>query len=319
MKDREIARRGEDALRAASDGALQTGVNTRVELIPTESFRAFPRHPFKVDWDEDMRKLAESIREVGVLLPVLARRMPDGTCELISGHRRVSVCRRLGISVVPAILIEMTDDEATVVMVDSNLSRSRIRPSEKAFAYQMKLEALNRKKGRPKKSDRAGPDFKGKSSAEIVGMGQKDSATQVKRYIRLTNLIPELLELVDQDRIALSVAVELSYLSVGVQRLLADRIEEYMCTPSYPQAVWLRRRAAEPGATAASLARDVETVMTEEKPNQREMIKLHYDRIRDFIPGSASPRETENYIVAACRYYWDHICEAREENLKKKR
>ena len=192
----------------------------KVEELPLTELTPFKGHPFKVKNDAEMRELMKSIADAGVLSPALARPKEGGGYELISGHRRLAACKALGMDTMPVIVRKLTDEEAVITMVDSNLQREHILPSEKAFAYKMKMEALDRKAGRPKNLDQVGPNFKGMRSAEIVGEKTGDSATQVKRYIRLTNLIPEILQMVDDGRIALTPAVELSYLQPSEQETL---------------------------------------------------------------------------------------------------
>ena len=217
----------------------------KVEAIPLAALTPFRNHPFQVKEDEEMAQLIRSIADAGVLSPALARPLPDGGYELISGHRRLAACRALGMETMPVIIRDLTDEEAIITMVDSNLQREHILPSEKAFAYKMKMDAMERKLGRPKNVDQVGPHFRGQSTAQLLGDSAGDSASQVKRYIRLTNLIPEILQMVDDGRIALTPAVELSYLQPSEQETLFSVMDCDEVTPSLSQAQRLRRMSEE--------------------------------------------------------------------------
>ena len=251
----------------------------KVQRIPLAELRPFKDHPFKVQNNEEMERIVESIRKVGVLSPGLARPMEDGGYELVSGHRRLAACQALGLEDMPVVIREMTDDEAVIAMVDANLQREHILPSEKAFAYKMKMDALS---------------HQGQSSGQV---GQKwtreevsdsDSGRQVQRYIRLTSLIPELLAKVDEGRIAFNPAVELSYLSEEQQRQLLTAMETNQCTPSHAQAIQLKK-AAQAGTLDAAA---IQALMRQEKPNQQEQIKLKREDFRSFFP----PRYTHEEI-----------------------
>ena len=251
----------------------------KVQRIPLAELRPFKAHPFKVQNNEEMERIVESIRKVGVLSPGLARPLEDGGYELVSGHRRLTACQTLGLEDMPVVIREMTDDEAVIAMVDANLQREHILPSEKAFAYKMKMDALS---------------HQGQSSGQV---GQKwtreevsdsDSGRQVQRYIRLTSLIPELLAKVDEGRIAFNPAVELSYLSEEQQRQLLTAMETNQCTPSHAQAIQLKK-AAQAGTLDAAA---IQALMRQEKPNQQEQIKLKREDFRSFFP----PRYTNEEI-----------------------
>lgn len=251
----------------------------KVQRIPLAELRHFNDHPFKVQNNEEMERIVESIRKVGVLSPGLARPMEDGGYELVSGHRRLAACQALGLEDMPVVIREMTDDEAVIAMVDANLQREHILPSEKAFAYKMKMDALS---------------HQGQASGQV---GQKwtreevsdsDSGRQVQRYIRLTSLIPELLAKVDEGRIAFNPAVELSYLSEEQQRQLLNAMETNQCTPSHAQAIQLKK-AAQAGTLDAAA---IQALMRQEKPNQQEQIKLKREDFRSFFP----PRYTNEEI-----------------------
>ena len=245
----------------------------RVMLIPLSELRPFKDHPFKIQNDEEMERIVESIRKVGVLSPGLARPTADGSYELVSGHRRLAACQQLELETMPVVVREMTDDEAVIAMVDANLQREHILPSEKAFAYKMKLEALSHQ-------GQTSVQLGQKSSRSIVANDANTSETQVQRFIRLTNLIPEILAKVDDGKIAFNPAVELSYLSEEQQRDLLAAMEKNQCTPSHAQAIQLKR-----AAQAGTLDRDaIQALMQQEKPNQQEQIKLRREDFRSFFP-----------------------------------
>lgn len=258
----------------------------KVQRIPLAELRPFKDHPFKVQNNEEMERIVESIRKVGVLSPGLARPMEDGGYELVSGHRRLAACQALGLEDMPVVIREMTDDEAVIAMVDANLQREHILPSEKAFAYKMKLEAV---RNQGKRSDLTSSQVATKfDSATLVGESANDSRDQVFRYIRLTSLIPELLAKVDEGRIAFNPAVELSYLSEEQQRQLLTAMETNQCTPSHAQAIQLKK-AAQAGTLDAAAS---QALMRQEKPNQQEQIKLKREDFRSFFP----PRYTNEEI-----------------------
>ena len=254
----------------------------KVQRIPLAELRPFKDHPFKVQNNEEMERIVESIRKVGVLSPGLARPMEDGGYELVSGHRRLAACQALGLEDMPVVIREMTDDEAVIAMVDANLQREHILPSEKAFAYKMKLEAI---KHQGSTSRQVGEKL---LSVTKVSHESDDSERQVQRYIRLTNLTPELLAKVDEGRIAFNPAVELSYLSEEQQRQLLTAMETNQCTPSHAQAIQLKK-AAQAGTLDAAA---IQALMRQEKPNQQEQIKLKREDFRSFFP----PRYTNEEI-----------------------
>ena len=268
--------------------------------IPVGEISDFPDHPFKVRMDEDMENLVESVKERGVLSPVLVRPLEDGSYQMVSGHRRKRASELAGLETVPCIVRELTDDEATILMVDSNLQRERVLPSERAHAYKMKLEALNRQGQRTDLT--CGPlDHKsdGKKSRDIIAESANESARQVSRYIRLTNLIPPLLDLVDDGKIAFRPAVELSYLTESEQSSLAENISYDEATPSLAQAIKMKDFSRE-----GRLNPDVIlSIMSEEKPNQREKYSFQADRLRQYIPVGLSPQQREDYVVKALDYY----------------
>lgn len=266
----------------------------RVEAIPLAALTPFRNHPFKVKEDEEMAQLMRSIADAGVLSPALARPLPDGGYELISGHRRLAACKALGMDTMPVIIRDLTDEEAVITMVDSNLQREHILPSEKAFAYKMKMEAL-RHQGRT--SDQLGP----KLTVEEIAKG--DSASQVKRYIRLTNLIPEILQMVDDGRIALTPAVELSYLQPSEQETLFSIMDCDEVTPSLSQAQRLRRMSEEQRFTDSAVMQ----LMSEVKGNQVEYVKVPVDKLRSFFRPDTSMKQMTETLVKAMDFYNKHL------------
>lgn len=272
----------------------------RIYDIPLSEIDDFPDHPFKVKLDEDMEQLVQSIKERGIITPVTLRPKEDGRYEIVSGHRRKKACELAGFDTVKAEVREMTRDEAIILMVESNLQRSVILPSEKAFSYKMRLEAMNRQGQRTDLTcDPVGHKLQGVKSVEIVADSSPDSKTQVQRYIRLTELIPELLDLVDEGRIAFRPAVELSYLQKEEQGALLEQISYADATPSLAQAIKLKRFSQD-----GKLNNEViESIMSEEKPNQREKINIKYAEARRFIPASIPYEKTGEYILKALEYY----------------
>ena len=273
----------------------------RIYDIPLSEIDDFPDHPFKVKLDEDMDQLVQSIKERGIITPVTLRPKEDGRYEIVSGHRRKKACELAGFDTVKAEVREMTRDEAIILMVESNLQRSVILPSEKAFSYKMRLEAMKRQAGRPSKEN-ASPVatnfLQGRSDVEL-GEQVGESKDQVRRYIRLTELIPELLDLVDEGRIAFRPAVELSYLQKEEQSALLEQISYADATPSLAQAIKLKRFSQD-----GKLNNEViESIMSEEKPNQREKINIKYAEARRFIPASIPYEKTGEYILKALEYY----------------
>jgi len=272
----------------------------RIYDIPLSEIDDFPDHPFKVKIDEDMDQLVQSIKERGIITPVTLRPKEDGRYEIVSGHRRRKACELAGFDTVKAEVRELTRDEAIILMVESNLQRSVILPSEKAFSYKMRLEAINRQGQRTDLTcDPVGHKLQGMKSVEIVAESSPDSKTQVQRYIRLTELIPELLDLVDEGRIAFRPAVELSYLQKEEQSALLEQIAYADATPSLAQAIKLKRFSQD-----GKLNNEViESIMSEEKPNQREKINIKYAEARRFIPASVPYEKTGEYILKALEYY----------------
>lgn len=273
----------------------------RIRDIPIELIDSFPDHPFKVRDDEDMTQLVESIKERGVITPATVRPKDDGRYELVSGHRRKRACELAGMDILRCEVVELTRDEATILMVESNFQRSQILPSEKAFAYKMRLEAMSRQGKRTDLTSTpvAGKLEKGKESAEIVGEALGDSKDQVRRFVRLTNLVPELLQFVDEGRIKMRPAVELSYLDEDCQRDVVDEIDMTDSTPSHDQTIRMRKFFEE-GKLSTEV---IQAIMEEEKPNQREKIVLRGERFRQLIPKSVPLNQTEDYVCKALEHY----------------
>ena len=259
----------------------------RVQNIPLSKLRPFKDHPFKVQNNEEMERMIESIRKVGAITPVLARPLPDGGYELISGHRRLAACQVLGIETMPVIVREMSDDEAVIAMVDANLQRETILPSEKAFAYKMKRDALNHQ---GITSPQVGEKL---LTAEKIGLEGGDSRNQVLRYIRLTYLIPELLSMVDENKIAFNPAVEISYLDKSEQRVLLDAMELNDCTPSHAQSIRLKKLSQQ-GVLDDQM---IYAVMSEEKPNQQEQIKLKREDLKKYFPAGYTDEQMRRDII----------------------
>lgn len=266
--------------------------------ISIEKLHPFENHPYKVQDNEEMESLVESIKAHGIVSPIIVRPLENTTdeYEIISGHRRVMASRKAGITEVPALVVSLDRDAAAIVLVDSNLHREHILPSEKAFAYKMKLEAMKHQGWR---SDLTSDQLGGKlETADLVGAETGDSKNQVRRYIRLTNLIPEILQYVDDGRISFTPAVELSYLNEQEQYDLLEQMELNDCTPSLSQACRFKKMSQEDGLTPEVIA----AVMSEEKANQREMFKVPLERIRQYIP-NANAKQAEDFVLKACEHY----------------
>ena len=259
----------------------------RVKDIPLTELHPFKAHPFKIQNNEEMKRLIESIQKFGTLTPALARPLPEGGYELISGHRRLAACQVLGIETMPVIIREMSDDEAVIAMVDANLQREHIRPSEKAFAYKMKLDAI---KHHGVASAQVGQKL---LSVEKVAEDAGESRNQVKRYIRLTYLIPELLSMVDDGKIAFNPAVEISYLDKAEQQVLLDAIEQNDCTPSHAQSIRLKRLSQE-GVLQDQTIYDI---LAEQKPNQQEQYKFKREDIRKYFPKSYTDKQVCDTVI----------------------
>ena len=281
--------------------------------IPLTEIDDFPDHPFQVRLDEDMEQLVESVKSRGVITPITLRQKEDGRYEIVSGHRRRKACELAGLETVPAEIKELTRDEAIILMVESNLQRSVILPSEKAFSYKMRLEAMKRQGQRTDLTSRpVGDKLDERRSGEILGDSVGESERQIQRYIRLTELVPELLAMVDEGRIALRPAVELSYLPDSEQQALLETMGMADATPSHAQAIKLRSYSKE-----GKLSPEVmEVIMCEEKPNQREKINIRYDVARRYIPSNVPYEKTGEFILRALEYYHRHLERQREDNSR---
>lgn len=271
-----------------------------VENLKISDIADFPNHPFKVIVDDEMREMSKSIEEYGVLVPVLVRPKQDGKYEMISGHRRKKASELANKDSIPCIIRELTDDEATIIMVDSNMQREHILPSEKAFAYKLKLEALN---SQGKRNDLTLSPMDTKlDSAEKLGKEFDDSRATVFRYIRLTELIPKILDMVDSERIAFRPAVEISYLTKEEQKILLNCMKYFDCTPSLSQAIQLKELSRK-----KELTKDIiNSLISTEKPNQKEMYKFHVDRLRNLLPRNLDDQSREDYVVKAIKFYNDY-------------
>ena len=269
---------------------------SKIRDIPLELIDDFPDHPFKVRDDEDMMQLVESVKERGVITPATVRQKEDGRYELVSGHRRKRACELAGFETLRSEIVDLNRDEATILMVESNFQRSEILPSEKAFAYKMRLKAMKRQGERTDLTSRpVGNKLSVTQVADEVG----DSERQIHRYVRLTNLVPELLEFVDEGRIKMRPAVELSYLDEDCQRDVVDEIDLNDATPSHDQTIRMRKLFNEGNLTTEA----IHAVMSEEKPNQKEKIVLRGDRVRQLIPKNIPVSQTEDFVCKALEHY----------------
>ena len=274
----------------------------KVEAIPLADLTPFRNHPFKVKEDEEMAQLMRSIADAGVLSPALARPLPDGGYELISGHRRLAACKALGMGTMPVIIRDLTDEEAVITMVDSNLQREHILPSEKAFAYKMKMEAL---KHQGRTLGQVGPKW----SITEIAESTSDSERQIKRYIRLINLIPDILKLVDEGKIALTPAVELSYLQPSEQEMLFSVMDSDEVTPSLSQARRLRRMSEAQALTDDAVLQ----LLSEVKGNQVEYVKVPVDKLRSFFRPDTSVKQMTETLVKAMDFYNKHLARQRKD------
>ena len=301
-----------DDLFSTEEERAEARLEKVVNLSPSE-ISDFPNHPFKVRMDAAMQEMTESVKQYGVLVPALVRPKPEGGYEMVAGHRRKTAADLAGLAEIPCIVRQLTDDEATIIMVDSNLQREQILPSEKAFAYKMKLDAMKRQAGRPRKDNSApvGPNLIGTRSNLELAAESPDSKTQIQRYIRLTHLIPEILELADNSvlkdpdmlQIALRPAVELSYLRKEEQADLFAIMDEMDCTPSHAQAIKMRRMS-EAKTGAEQLSKDaMAVIMEEEKGNQKEQFKIPKEKISRFFAPGTPTQKIEDTIVKALELY----------------
>ncbi len=295
----------------STEESRQEAKLAKIYDIPISEIDDFPDHPFKVRDDEDMENLIESIKERGVITPATVRKLPNGRYEMISGHRRKRACEKLGMETLRCEVVDMNKEEATILMVESNFQRSEILPSEKAFAYKMRLEAMKKMPGRPNKDNSVpvAQDFDGKASRDRLGEMVGESGDQIRRYIRLTNLVPELLDFVDEGKIKMRPAVELSYLDEETQRDVVDRIDETEAFPSHDQAIRIRK-AYEAGIADYD---KVEEIMAEEKPNQKPKFRFSFERLRPLIPQGYADAQAEEYVIKALEYYKRYLMKQRDQ------
>ena len=282
----------------------------KIRDIPLELIDDFPDHPFKVRDDEDMMQLVESIKERGVITPATVRQKEDGRYELVSGHRRKRACELAGFETLRCEVVDLTRDEATILMVESNFQRSQILPSEKAFAYKMRLEAMNRQGQRTDLTST--PVVSKLRTNETLGNEVGESREQIRRYIRLTNLVPELLDLVDEGRMKMRPAVEISFLDEDCQRDLVDEIDLNDCTPSHDQTIRMRKMFEEKKLTPEA----IQAIMSEQKPNQRERIVLSGDKVRQYIPKNIPLNQTEDYVCKALEHYAGYLRKRAERDAR---
>ena len=300
VKPRDLGMTPLDDLFSTDESRAESQLEKVVTLNPAE-ISDFPNHPFKVKQDDDMAEMVESIKKYGVLVPALVRPKEDGGYEMVAGHRRKFAAVLAGIAEIPCIVRSLTDDEATIVMVDSNLQREKILPSEKAFAYKMKLDAMTRQAGRPSKENSRPLDTNliGTRSDEQLAKDSPDSARQIQRYIRLTELIPSVLQMVDDGKIAFRPAVELSYLSKEQQQALFETMECEDCTPSLAQAIKMKEFSRDGKLTDEVIL----SIMQEEKPNQKEQFKMPKERINKYFAPGTPPQKIEDTIIKALDLY----------------
>lgn len=307
-KPRDLGMTPLDDLFSTDESRAEAQLEKVVMLNPAD-ISDFPNHPFKVKQDEAMAEMADSVKQYGVLVPALVRPKADGGYEMVAGHRRKCAATLAGITEMPCIVRNLTDDEATIIMVDSNLQRETILPSEKAFAYKMKLEAMKRQAGRPKNSAPLEPNLKGTRSNEELAANSPDSRSQIQRYIRLTELIPSILDMVDSGKIAFRPAVELSYLSKEQQQSLYDTMECEDCTPSLAQAIKMKEFSRDGKLTEEVIL----SIMQEEKPNQREKPAFRDERITRLIPKSIPRGQETDFVIRALEFYNRHLQRRRNQ------
>ena len=283
----------------------------RIRELPIREIADFPDHPYKVKDDEDMMNLVESIRENGVLTPVTVRELPGGKLEMISGHRRKRACELLGLHTIRGEVVKMDRDNAIIMMCDSNLQRTTILPSEKAFAYKMRLEAMNRQGER---TDLTSTPLVSKLRAnEELGSAVGESREQIRRFIRLTELIPEILEMVDEGQIAMRPAVEISYFPKKLQKSLLMNMEREACTPSHDKTIRMRRLLNEDKLTPESIA----AIMQVEKPNQKDKVVLKSTRVASLFPKDLPVTQREDYVVKAMEHYNRYLKRQREMDMER--
>ena len=307
-KPRDLGMTPLDDLFSTDESRAEAQLEKVVMLNPAD-ISDFPNHPFKIKQDEAMAEMVDSVKQYGVLVPALVRPKADSGYEMVAGHRRKCAATLAGITEMPCIVRNLTDDEATIIMVDSNLQRETILPSEKAFAYKMKLEAMKRQAGRPKNSAPLEPNLKGTRSNEELAANSPDSRSQIQRYIRLTELIPSILDMVDSGKIAFRPAVELSYLSKEQQQSLYATMECEDCTPSLAQAIKMKEFSRD-GKLSAEV---ILSIMQEEKPNQREKPAFRDERITRLIPKSIPRGQETDFVIRALEFYNRHLQRRRDQ------
>lgn len=308
-KPRDLGMTPLDDLFSTDESRAEAQLEKVVMLNPAD-ISDFPNHPFKVKQDEAMAEMADSVKQYGVLVPALVRPKADGGYEMVAGHRRKCAATLAGITEMPCIVRNLTDDEATIIMVDSNLQRETILPSEKAFAYKMKLEAIKRQGQRSDlTSTPLEPKLKGSRSNEELAASSPDSRSQIQRYIRLTELIPPMLDMVDNGKIAFRPAVELSYLSKEQQQSLYDTMECEDCTPSLAQAIKMKEFSRDGKLTEEVIL----SIMQEEKPNQREKPAFRDERITRLIPKSIPRGQETDFVIRALEFYNRHLQRRRDQ------
>lgn len=308
-KPRDLGMTPLDDLFSTDESRAEAQLEKVVMLNPAD-ISDFPNHPFKVKQDEAMVEMVDSVKQYGVLVPALVRPKADGGYEMVAGHRRKCAATLAGITEMPCIVRNLTDDEATIIMVDSNLQRETILPSEKAFAYKMKLEAIKRQGQRSDlTSTPLEPKLKGSRSNEELAASSPDSRSQIQRYIRLTELIPPMLDMVDNGKIAFRPAVELSYLSKEQQQSLYDTMECEDCTPSLAQAIKMKEFSRDGKLTEEVIL----SIMQEEKPNQREKPAFRDERITRLIPKSIPRGQETDFVIRALEFYNRHLQRRRDQ------
>ena len=295
----------------STEESRQEAKLAKIYDIPISEIDDFPDHPYRVLDDEDMQTLMDSISERGVITPAMVRKKDDGRYEMISGHRRKHACERLGLETLRCEVVDVTRDEAIILMVDSNSQRSEIPPCDKGKAYRMKLEAMKRLPGRPAKENSATvlQNFDGKTSRELIAEDSPDSHEQIRKYIRLTYLVPELQQFVDEGKIKMRPAVELSYLDEETQRDVVDRIDETEAFPSHDQAIRIRKAFNE-GTVNYEKVTDI---MSEEKPNQKPRFRFSFERLSPLIPKGYADKQAEEYIIKALEYYKRYLQKQRDQ------
>lgn len=310
-KSIDLGLTGYDELFMSDEGRTEAKL-PRIYDIPLDQIDDFPDHPFQVRLDEDMDQLVQSVKERGVITPVTLRQKEDGRYELVSGHRRKKACELADLETIPAEIKELDRDAAIILMVESNLQRSTILPSEKAFSYKMRLEAMKRQAGRPSQNNYSpvGNNLPSKTSSAEMASQVGESKNQIFRYIRLTELIPPILQMVDEGKIAFRPAVEISYLTPDEQEVLTEAMECAVATPSLAQAIKMKG-FSQSGKLTPEV---IESIMGEEKPNQKEKYSFRADRLRQFIPSSVPYSKTEDYVVKALEHYQRYQERMKERN-----